>query len=447
MGGLGRRTQVQLDPMPTIFSRTGRRLSWALATHVAVSITGLVLALAPFPTATPPSDASTATHPCAADLDIPDEEVAAMAERLGIPPDEARARLVVQRKACVVGVLGPVKFPVSWASMWWSDQQGLLKIAFTQSASSKAGVLAAAAGLPSDRWDAVEVKYSLAELQQFEADVSRERASIYRERGLSYGVGIDARANAVLLMLQDATPAGRSYLELRYGDRVVVYSEKYEGQEVACANRTDCGNPLRGGIKIRGSGGAGPCSSGFTAQGGGKPWLLTAAHCLKDQYWHHNSRRIGPWRKRQNYDRIDAGKIQETSSYWNTSNKIYRSDYAKRYSIRRVGKRNELYRGMSICRSGYRTSKRCGVVKVVYYDPPPASYASNHENLLRVSKACARGGDSGGPVYTGHSARALVEGGSRGDASVASCDDSDWYHASHIGYVEDLLNVHVKASG
>ncbi|MFN8521312.1 MAG: hypothetical protein U0667_18465 [Chloroflexota bacterium] len=121
----------------------------------------------------------------------------------------------------------------------------------------------------------------MSDLEELKDEVTEDMWQLIDEGFPITMVDANARANRVIVYLEEVGGDAEAALVRRYGDEVTV-ERGPGGVPDACNNRDDCANPIKGGLRITPSGGSGYCTSAFQAsKANGDRVLITAGHCLK----------------------------------------------------------------------------------------------------------------------------------------------------------------------
>lgn len=167
---------------------------------------------------------------------------------------------------------------------------------------------------------------------------------------------------------------------------------------------------IYGGTMITASGG-GYCTSGFNAQNpGGEAVVLTAGHCVKAgvSNWTAGGSELGSITD-YNYPRADWSAITPVSG-WSMPNAVQTADGVQQisaWSTPRVGG--------PVCKVGATSGTTCGSVTAV---DVTVNYGDGVIYGLAQTNVHAQEGDSGGSVYDGSTAVALISGGPKGGGNA-----------------------------
>jgi hypothetical protein len=220
--------------------------------------------------------------------------------------------------------------------------------------------------------------------------------------------------NVVEVGVKGLTPAAKETLKADYGPGVRVVEDETFGP-AACPD-SNCANPLKAGLKIDIPAGGGSCTSGFHTRGyGGNIKMLTAGHCNEGlaipsaQYEHPGFGDIGRFVETSitntPYElKADAGLI----NIWDSqgSRKFFVSVAQGLRNVTAVQNKTQEIVGQVVCKSGFVGGYGCG-----YLETTSATYnAYGHlfYKQRRASTSNAKGGDSGGPVFYGTTAKGVV---------------------------------------
>jgi streptogrisin C len=381
--------------------------------------------------------------------------VTSLAAEQGISVSEAQARLAWQASAVPLSTELETMLGPDFGGVWIDQKDGgRIKVGVESARfAAEASTLRAVAtqrGVDAVT-DVVPVRHSYAALY----DASEELGEVVNEanRGAPAAIttGLDTSRNAVVLTLpqgQTLTGAQEAFVaeaQRVHGDAVVLeVGTGYLGKPQVCRVERDyglaCDAPLRGGVTLAfgAPGSATPwCTAGFIVRSKSdqKPYILTAGHC-GNRIW---STHLG------NGDRRDIGQthsLRDNSegdfqiisianpAAWQLRAWVYVSSSPDTtvdpdYFIASDG--SSLV-GMRVCKTGKGTLSDCGTVLALNSTAP---WGLRH---AAKTNYCARGGDSGGPVYSDHVARGIHIGG------VEGCGDH-WYQG--VQAAEETLNVNI----
>jgi streptogrisin C len=262
---------------------------------------------------------------------------------------------------------------------------------------------------------------------------------------------IDVPANQVVLTVA-ATDARSTpqwvlaqSLARRYGDAVTVRAGSIPHDD--CTTR-DCPPPLRGSVQINRSGSS--CSAGFVvrSRSDAKQYVLTAGHCGSGTWLHTFSGAahvIGATHSSRDSGDVDGMLININNvSGWNPQNWVIHGAFAglprdESFAITSVAGNGEQTTGHYLCRTGYASGTQCGAIVIT------GARLGNNTDLVGI-RACAVGGDSGGPVYEHSTHKAF--GIHVGSSDPGPCDPSlpEVAYYSRIASIQNALNVNVRTS-
>jgi hypothetical protein len=200
------------------------------------------------------------------------------------------------------------------------------------------------------------------------------------------------------------------------------------------------------------------CSVGYTAVGNqdGNRFMMSAGHCVSvveptRHAWAelpfpthtHESRELGPLVARESTEsgyRTDWSKYNITGSYWDpgaATPVIAAWGEGENYQILSEG---SSYIGQEMCHSGATTGTSCGPV----YATDAIAHLVGHgsateEHMTLYGPACGGEGDSGGPVYSGHTAFGVSSGAT--EAEVTGCGKNLSF--PEITQVDEEAGVHI----
>jgi hypothetical protein len=384
----------------------------------------LLLALVAFAAAASPSFA-----------DAVADDAATIARDDAVPQAAAEARLRAQDASRGASAEAQRRWPQTYAGAW-RDASGTLVVAFTRDAARNAAALgrgAAVAAATHPRSFA-----SLRERQQQMIDDRRLAAAglllLAGADGGGYDLWIDEEANALVVRLDEASPAAAAAFKARYGQDVVVESGPTAEPE-ACDSRFACKYELRAGLEVYSS--ETICSSSFTVRRNDNDAknLLSAAHCTGD-WRYHDGVKYGEVQSQQFYGRVDAERHSTSQNGFTAKPWIFVDQDHKSRDVLTRGTYAETNQGDEVCKSGRTTYKTCGNVQSKTYSPGD-DYMPNAHDMIKAGY-CAKPGDSGAAVFLGNKAFGVHSGGTAGD-----CGPNDFSIFSHIEFVQEALNARV----
>ncbi|MDQ3740073.1 MAG: S1 family peptidase, partial [Actinomycetota bacterium] len=279
---------------------------------------------------------------------------------------------------------------------------------------------------------------SLADLRARQAAMIEDRA--HARAGLlllpgadggRYDIWIDEPANALVVRLENGSPAAAAAFRGRYGDDVVVQSGPI-AQPDDCT-RSDCRYDLRGGLMVYSD--TGSCTSAFTVR---RNWndaknLSSAAHC-PDPWRRHGGQKYGEVGEQQQYGKVDFERHTVADNGFDAKPWIYVDQDHKSRDVLDRGQYSGLQVGDEVCKSGITTYKTCGNVLSKTFSP---SYVDNGNDFIQA-KYCSEPGDSGAPVFIGNKALGINSG------STSGCGQpTDYAIFGHIEFAQEALNVRV----
>ncbi|TVV75496.1 hypothetical protein FOY91_07005 [Sphingomonas solaris] len=230
------------------------------------------------------------------------------------------------------------------------------------------------------------------------------------------GMGANPRSGMLVVVVRSGEIAseGAAALATRLGAIAGV------PVEIRSAAGVDSNSAIEGGSRLLGSN-AGEkrrflCTSGFVVTDGARTAITTAAHC-PDEMRHIDAtggatplRMIGAWGARyqdvQIHEPLDPAPPLEP---------LFRADAVDGHPRRLTSWRNRASTrvGDYVCHRGERTGYSCAEVEFVDYVPPGDLCAGACDPVwVAVKGPTCRGGDSGGPVFSGTVAFGIVKGSS-----------------------------------
>jgi hypothetical protein len=302
-------------------------------------------------------------------------------------------------------------YPDKYAGLWFAKDKRL-KVAFVESDTiHKLDFQRLVADRSViDMIDVVNARLSLSSLNQVKNALE---SRLIGQKEIPWTmVYVDERQNRVVLGLRDVGTAIDAALREEFGPVLAIV--EHEGFRTTDCTRTNCvDEPLRGGLEIFGNisdGFATFCTSGFSANRGGVQGIFTAGHCTpSNQRMAHYVYYFGVAQTSHFVDgsRADAVWIEKYASWQPNQRWVYRSESNKRYVISSVG--NGGSEGAPMCFTGKTTNGTvcAGVIDSSVTVEYPGGVTLFDQALMA---ACARAGDSGGPVYYAGVAHGLVSG-------------------------------------
>lgn len=223
------------------------------------------------------------------------------------------------------------------------------------------------------------VEHSMTELQSV-------RDAVAAKLPADSAVGIDVRANQVVVRMGETAPASLAATAARHGDAVSV-------RHVDGSFRT----AISGGDAITGSGGR--CSLGFSTTGNTG---ITAGHCTNAiSSWNGPEGFYGPT-VGSSFPGNDYGLIRNDGGLPQPGNvTLYNGSFQ---DITGAGNPQP---GMQVCKSGSTTGLTCGQVTQVGMT---ICYAEGCVNNMAESTAAVNPGDSGGAWFSGSTAIGITSG-------------------------------------
>jgi hypothetical protein len=299
--------------------------------------------------------------------------------------------------------------------------------------------------------DIVQVDYSLDELEAVNAWMSAKLVELGRDNTLIAGLRTDL--NAVRVSTNAGLPATAREASVlaeafaSFGDRVVLDThEAAPGPQAGCADLPNygwvCDPSLRGGIRIRSSGG---CTGAFIARSrvDDKLYQFTAGHCVdtdsgtwSTRFTNNSTHNVGA---PHNFHYGASGdmaiiRVNNVAGWDLPNNWVHVTDGAdtsqnEEYTINSEGSSTI---GMRICITGATSNASdCGDVtdlNVTYTNTEGVTVTNSGR-----ANYCSLSGDSGAPLYASHVSYGIH------NAAIGSCDT--FY--TGIKGAENLMNVDV----
>ena len=423
----------------------------------ARSSRGLILIVTAFALALPSSSAASPS------TGVGSLETRAYMRDFDVSFARASQILETQAQANAVDIVGQLEARLgrAYAGVWFDNESGEFVVPLLQ-ASDRERVESAfdVAGIPG-HFHAVAAQSSWVELEQAQERLTSSISEMVEEQRLLRGhvlTSIDPRTNSVVV---DRTGGVSQAVWQRLWEKAqsthvrVVIDDDAQTEPVPAycsALIKACDQPLRGGVSISTG-----CTAGFKATDSiGNRYVLTAGHCaeyVSQSIYASNSsweeKKIGPVDILYNgMSGADVARIFATDPYWNIPSwptqlvlwtKGYEPPTNSEYSIT---SESGSYLGDYVCHVGISTGTSCGYVRKVEVTLESKTFVWNHMTEAFGSTLCVSGGDSGGPVYAGHSAIGIT---SARDDEYPECGGVDYF--SEITEDTELLGVSVAPRG
>jgi tripartite motif-containing protein 71 len=403
------------------------------------------------------------------------QEVASFAKGFVIPAAKAQEEIEIQAEEAqlpqeVSHVLGN-----HYAGIWFDNARGEFVVPVPNRASARTAEDDVAAQAGNFRTEEVESTWSELEDQQ--------RSLMARLRPMlpagSIESSLDAESNRIEFDVSAALDApDLSRLERVVGSSPVatsvdqVAASTLQFGDLSCeAVYRVCSAPMRGGTwwgyPYGGGIGGGEiiesCSVGFPMIGNtyGNRFMLTAGHCLPfsekepevvstKAAWaefkanpHRESREIGTLQAYRNAvnSASDWALFNANGGYWDNGTAaptITAWGIGEEYEILSEG---SSYQGQNMCHSGASSGDSCGPVVAtdVTGEAEHLGKINRIEHMTEFGPVCAAEGDSGGPVYSGHTAFGVVSAGT--EPEKMGCNHYVLY--PEITQIAEEAEVHV----
>lgn len=326
----------------------------------------------------------------------------------GIPLSQDEAR-ELERRIAIQQSIGPAR---EWASRQtgsaggYTDQLagGVPVFAFTGDPSLiEPGLVAQ---MPKGTPFRIErVSRSMSDLLSLKAQVRGQWDSLERADIDILDVGIDTMANVVSIGVIGLTRDEELTLRGLFPDGVVVTGQQPARLD-SCTSRTDCGDPIKGGLTITPSGLSGYCTSAYIGElNNSSPATLrvvTAGHCIElkggiGKAWKHNGVTFGTatvetWAVGADGD---VGVITLANGGLD-ANLVYASANWDIRHFTSYAFLSEVHVNDFFCRSGATTNYLCGRVVALDQSLDVNGKLIDHQNKVDYD---ASPGDSGGPYW------------------------------------------------
>jgi hypothetical protein len=256
---------------------------------------------------------------------------------------------------------------------------------------------------------------------QVVAAIRRHQAEIRSTLDRAPGMGADPRTGELVVLVnrKDAEWHGADELDAEFEalTEVPVRIRVMDGEEA------DLG--LEGGARVDGvvaeTGRRQYCTSGFVVTDGARTGLVTAAHC-PDSLTYRDPQGgdipltfLGQWGWSFQDVQLHLGEAEHSPLFY--------ADAEKKVARTITGARGRASTrvGDIVCRRGETSGYGCSEVELAEYAPPGDLCGGPCAPTWVTVKGACRGGDSGGPVFTGTVALGIVKGGGTHSRS-GKCD-------------------------
>ena len=350
-------------------------------------------------------------------------EVSEYSKDFGVSAGVAEERLETQQSGAAIVAELKLALGGGYAGVWFDNEKGEFVVPLLR--GTDRGAVAAklsARGLSNYRTALAEFSWEELEAAQKRVDQSLHGLV---GKGLTQTF-LDSRANAVVIrqaqaanQVQQGTIAS---VAGRERGRVQVRSQDAEKLQITPSScqftPSLCDAPLRGGVGIWPNGSVYPwmpdyatCSVGFKALGNvnGNRFVLTAGHCAEaagewqsPPFSYTNPGYIGAIQEYVTAPASDYAKIKANGNYWDKPSWPVKVAYWGTNQEQAINYEAYSYIGQYVCHAGANSGASCGTVtalNLVSHQPEGDIY-----NRTEVQTICSKGGDSGGPVFTGDTA-------------------------------------------
>ena len=356
---------------------------------------------------------------------IAPEVVKSYAKGLEVNAETGRRNLERQQAGAGIGPALEQSEGSSFAGLWFDNQTGefVVPVLARGNIHSVNRAIQSAHLSQYTRTDAAT--YSWDELAAAQEGVDASLRPLF-EDGL-VRTSLNPRTNAVDIDVAADADAQQHRQVRKIADatetnaEVTISDEPTLGLEnLSCATETKiCSKPLRGGVAIspnvfREYG----CTGAFKAIGKqfGNRFLLTAGHCEGTHFWTEGPvteiHEIGKVEGKV-YPGGDWQAINATKSYWDVTpwpSLVAFWDHGAEAQELAIQAEGSSYVGEYVCHSGLTTGGTCGYVTDMNATAQVSGGRLEY-HLTLAGSACAKEGDSGGPVFAGNVALGIVSAG------------------------------------
>jgi hypothetical protein len=368
--------------------------------------------------------AAVLTHPAAAQpaIQAPAEalaqDAAEFARESGLPPEEALGRLRFQEESVAATDLLRAQYADRLAGLYIQHRPDHRVVVVLTGRKKVPPRTITAGGVSVPVIFRTGAKATQA---QVIAAMRRHQGQIRSTLDRAPGMGADPRTGelVVLVSRKDAEWHGRDELDAQFEvlTRVPVRIRVMDGEEA------DLG--VEGGARVDGlapeTGRRQYCTSGFVVTDGARTGLVTAAHC-PDSLTYRDPQGgdipltfLGQWGWSFQDVQLHLGEAEHSPLFY--------ADADKKVARTITGARGRASTrvGDIVCRRGETSGYGCSEVELVEYAPPGDLCGGPCAPTWVTVKGACRGGDSGGPVFTGTVALGIVKGGGTHSRS-GKCD-------------------------
>jgi hypothetical protein len=374
--------------------------------------------------------------------EISQAEITGYQQDLGVSAQKAEENLVIQGQGD--GIVEELERSQGkrYAGVWFDDVTGEFVVPVLTGTSSASIASALPDSLQND-FRTRQAQYSWTEL--LEGHERIDEALLPLLEGGQVQTSLDPRANAVVVTeIENTSSAERAQVQAAVEEAGVKAEIRQQAGQLdvitqACTT-TDprlCDKPLRGGTAITPAcagcpGTVGECSAGFKATSitTGYRYVLTAGHCAvgipkwASEDSHQNWYPIGNVEGFQ-FPTHDWAKINATGSSWDTT--PWPSEVAHFWEDqeRSITAEGASYLGEYVCHSGNASGTTCGNVGELDKTLTVQEGTLYHET--EFNDICSRGGDSGGPVFTGNTGVGIYSAVNHVTNVGGPCDARGYY--------------------
>lgn len=281
---------------------------------------------------------------------------------------------------------------------------------------------------------------------QLVAALTRHQAEIASRFPRSRGVGVDPRHGELILIVgadrvddYGGSAAMEAELEMLTGvpARIRVLDGEDDDSSIEGGSRVEGIDPVDGRRYA--------CTTGFVVTDGSRTGVVTAAHCPDDLTYYEPGggmiplHFVGQWGARYQDVQVHVGDLARRPLFF--------SDSAKSIARPLTSWRNRTSTraGDAVCRRGETSGYSCSEVELVDYAPPGDLCGGPCDPVwVTVTGPSCRGGDSGGPIFSGTVAFGIVKGGNYG--RTGRCNFYYYMSTDYLPEGWSLLHERVGAS-
>jgi hypothetical protein len=338
------------------------------------------------------------------------QDGAEYARRYGVPLDEAMRRLRAQQESVVATERLRQSYAGRLAGISIEHSPDYRIVVLLTGSEPVAPQTIFAGGM------AVPVLFrtgATATHDQLVAAIQEHQAAIRRLVPNSSGMGVDPRSGELVLQMltHNAERLGGAEALDRELEALTGVPVR-----VRVLDQADVNSDIEGGSRLEGvepvDGRRYACTTGFIVTNGIFTGVTTAAHCPDElTYFDPSGEQIplsfaGGWGSRHQDVQIHISERAQRPLFYADSRRTALRTLTGARSV------TSTRGGEAVCRRGERTGYSCSEVELIAYAPPGDLCGGPcTPTWVAVAGPTCRGGDSGGPVFSGTIAFGIIKGG------------------------------------